>query len=158
MNVNNLNKNQIEVHQGSYSFFQDILTVDEFIKAHNHVFYCECFILDDGRVVLAQPSHQIMLFALVAYYDPTIKTWDDIDVGYYIEEMYAITASVEVRYSAQTGLYPQMTELQEQSFKKMVAANLIEDNYLPINPEGYLNMISKGLLKDKRRYKWKQIN
>ena len=40
-----------------------VFEVEDFIKQHNHVFYCEAVILPDGRVKYALPSHSEVMLA-----------------------------------------------------------------------------------------------
>lgn len=103
-----------------------IFNVDDYIKQHNHICYCECFILSDGRIVEARPSHQITHYSIAKSLSESIDSMDDFNIFLFEEEMFSISLAVEVRYELQRYGFD-MTSKQLESFNKMVKAGLILD-------------------------------
>lgn len=90
---------ELVVRRDGFNKVLPIFEREEYIKYHNHKFYCEILILSDGRIVEAHPSHMYALSALIKAVSG--KELEDLDYSYYEEDMRYYSQAVVVYYRNQ---------------------------------------------------------
>lgn len=96
------------------------LVENEPLKFYNHT---ELIILHDGRIILAEPSHTVVLHNLVRY--ATKHTEFDFSIGFYSEELLALSKAILVWNNQQ-----RMYSFDEISDEQMATLNTLVQNKL----------------------------
>lgn len=102
----------------------EILTIDEFLKIHKHIYYCEIIILPNGNVSYAVPSHiERMLKLLNFTITDAIEVIpeDETPIKWLMKE----TGSIPVWYDG-VKVPPVVTKEQAISLSKLINANMIK--------------------------------
>lgn len=111
----------------------DIRNIDDFIKQHNHIRYCEVIIHRNGDIEDCRPNH---IETLIRISD---KDRDEIYNSMTLQEsplhwLLKDTGCVSVWYSYQYS-FGELSEQQQESLNKLVENRIIEDNMLNLESE-----------------------
>ena len=102
----------------------EIVTVDEFLKIHKHIYYCEIIILPNGNVSYAVPSHterMLELLNLTSMDAREVIPENELPITWLMKE----TGTIPVWYNG-VKVPPVVTEEQAISLIKLIDADMIK--------------------------------
>ena len=106
-----------------FGYQTPIYTFEEYSK-NKDPYNSECLVLPDGRIVPAEPSHQLVLSSLVDFIE---QQETDYSMVWFYEELLLLTQSVVVYEEMQKSFF-EPNQQQATTLKKMVDATYIKSN------------------------------
>lgn len=106
-----------------FGYQTPVYTFEEYSK-NKDPYNSECLILPDGRIIPAEPSHQLVLSSLVDFIE---QKETDYSMIWFYEELLLLTQSVVVYEKIQKSFFEANLQ-QAATLEKMVDATYIKSN------------------------------
>lgn len=130
-----------------------IFSVDDYIKQHKEICYCEAIILPDGKIADARPSHIYKLIEL------SNKTKDEIDklmpmFASPLEWLVSYTGCIAVWYNS--FIFVSITDKQRKSLQRLVNTNVLSKALEGTSTNEYLHCKSLESFSDTGELDYKE--
>ena len=102
------------------------MNIDEYIKQHNDIRYCEAIIFEDGSIEDCRPSHQQKLISISKESYNELMNIIPIDADF---NNWLICHNNVIALWYDFCIYNKMNNHQKESLQKLIDNNILKENY-----------------------------